>query len=173
MALFRFEDKVPAVGKGTYVSDSAEVIGDVQIGECCYIGPCAVLRADFGRIVIGYGSAIEDNCILHAGPDNSCDIGRYVTVGHGAVVHDARLADYASVGMGAVVSNNVEIGAWSIVGEGCVVKSGDRVPPESIVVGVPGKVVAQVSAEQKKYWNWGKEAYVDLARRCLEGLKKL
>ncbi|MFH0811817.1 MAG: gamma carbonic anhydrase family protein [Pseudomonadota bacterium] len=173
MSLYSFENKRPVVGKGAYVSDSVAVIGEVIIGECCYIGPGAVLRGDYGRIVIGSHSAIEDNCVVHARPENCCEIGEYVTVGHGAIVHNAILADYVSIGMGAVISNDVEIGRWSIVGEGCVVKAYEKVPPEKVVVGVPGKIIGDITEAQRKFWIAGKAVYVDLARRCLEGLQRI
>jgi carbonic anhydrase/acetyltransferase-like protein (isoleucine patch superfamily) len=173
MALFSFEGKRPVIGQGTYVSESAEVIGDVTIGESCYIGPGAVLRGDYGTIVIGSYSAVEDNCIIHARPDHRCELGEYVTVGHGAIVHNAVLSDYVSVGMGAVISNDVEIGSWSIVGEGCVVKASEKVPPEKVVVGVPGKIVGDVTEEQRKFWTWGKQVYAELPKRCMEGLRRI
>jgi phenylacetic acid degradation protein len=173
MALFSFEGKTPVIGEGTYVSETAEVIGDVIIGEFCYIGPGAVLRGDYGTILIGSYSAVEDNCIIHARPDDRCELGEYVTVGHGAIVHNALLSDYVSVGMGAVISNDAEIGRWSIVGEGCVVKSSEKVPPEKVVVGVPGKIVGTVTEEQRKFWTRGKQVYAELPRRCREGLRKI
>jgi phenylacetic acid degradation protein len=173
MALFSFEGKTPVIGKGTYISETAEVIGDVTIGEFCYIGPGAVLRGDYGTIVVGSYSAVEDNCVLHARPDHRCELGEYVTVGHGAIVHSAQLSDYVSVGMGAVISNDAEIGRWSIVGEGCVVKSSDKVPPEKVIVGVPGKIVGTVNEEQRNFWTRGKQVYAELPRRCREGLRKI
>ena len=173
MALFKFENKITKVGKGSFVSDSAEVIGDVHIGESCYIGPGAVLRGDFGSITIGSYSAIEENCIVHAKPDCSCAIGEHVTVGHGAIVHNAVVSDYVSIGMGAVVSNDAEIGRWSIIGEGCVVRTSQKIPAEKVVVGVPGKVVGDITEDQRKFWTWGKKVYADLATRCLGGLERI
>lgn len=173
MALFKFEEKIPKVGEGSFVSESAEIIGDVQIGESCYIGPGAILRGDFGSITIGSYSAIEENCIVHARPDCSCEIGEHVTIGHGAIVHNAVVSDYVSIGMGAVVSNDAEIGNWSIIGEGCVVRTGQKIPAEKVAVGVPGKVVGDITEDQRKFWIWGKKVYADLAKRCLDGLERI
>ena len=102
--LYRFNGKQPSVGKDTYVSDLARVIGDVVIGANCYIGYGAILRGDYGRIEIGDGTAIEEGVIIHAPPDDTNQIGRRVTIGHGAVIHSKQIGNEAVIGMGAVLS---------------------------------------------------------------------
>ena len=102
MAIYEFEGKRPVIGKGTYVMETASIIGDVTIGEDCYIGAGAVIRGDYGTIKIGNGTAVEDNCVLHARPDDVLSIGNEVTLGHGAIIHNCTIADFAVIGMGAI-----------------------------------------------------------------------
>lgn len=165
MVLYRFEGKEPRIGKGTYVSQSAEVIGDVTIGKQCYVGPGAKIRGDYGKIVIGNKTSIEENCVLHARPNEICRVGDMVTVGHGSILHNCTVRDYAVIGMGAIVSDYAVVGVWSVVGEGCVVKNNQVIEDQKIVVGVPAKVVGEVSEEYKKLWTNYKNIYVKLAKK--------
>jgi carbonic anhydrase/acetyltransferase-like protein (isoleucine patch superfamily) len=165
MALYRFGERMPRVAPGAYVSDSARVIGDVAIGEECYIGHGVILRGDYGSIVIGPGTAIEENAVVHIRPDGISSIGKHVTIGHGAVLHGNIIADYAVIGMGAVISFDVEIGEWCIVGEGCVVPNGQHIPAGKMVMGVPAEIVGDVQQKHKDFWLYGKQLYVDLAKR--------
>ena len=170
---FEFEGRKPQVGQGTYVHPSAEVIGAVVIGADCWIGPGARLRGDYGTILVGDGTSIEDNCVVHARPGETTRIGSRVTVGHAAVIHNATVGDHAVIGMGSIVSDWATIGTWSVVGEGAVVRQGQDVPPGSIAVGVPAKILDKpVSDEYKAQWSRFKDLYVDLARRYPDGLKE-
>jgi phenylacetic acid degradation protein len=164
MVVYRFEDKIPKIGKGTYVSQSAEVIGAVTIGKQCYIGPGAKLRGDYGKIQIGNKTSIEENCVVHARPSEICRVGDMVTVGHGSILHNCTVRDYAVIGMGAIVSDYAVVGVWSVVGEGCVVKNNQVIENQKIAVGVPAKVVGEVSNEYKKLWTNYKNIYVKLAK---------
>jgi len=170
--LYRFDGKQPTVGKDTYVSDLARVIGDVFIGRNCYIGHGAILRADYGRIEIGDGTAVEEGVIVHAPPGETNRIGKRVTIGHGAVVHGHFIGDQAVIGMGAILSIWSEIGEGAIVAEGSVVKLKQVIFPKSVAAGNPARIVREVSAEDEKFWSWGKQLYVDLARKYLhEGME--
>jgi carbonic anhydrase/acetyltransferase-like protein (isoleucine patch superfamily) len=171
MVVYRFEDKEPRIGKGTYVSQSAEVIGDVTIGEQCYVGSGAKLRGDYGKIEIGNKTSVEENCVVHARPNEICRVGNMVTVGHGSILHNCTVKDYAVIGMGAIVSDYAVVGIWSVVGEGCVVKNNQVIEDQKIVVGVPAKVVGEVSEEYKKLWTNYKNIYVELARKYPQKLK--
>jgi len=174
MAIYQFEDRVPQIGEGTYVHPSAEVIGKVTIGKGCWIGPGARIRGDYGEIVIGDQTSIEDNCVVHARPGESCHIGNHVTIGHGSVIHNAIIEDWAIIGMGAVVSDWATVGEWAVVGEGAVVKNSQEIPAEQIAVGVPARVLDQrVSAEYKRQWTEFKETYAGFAHRYPRGLKEL
>ena len=165
MAVFQFEDRIPKIGEDTYIADSAEVIGKVNIGQKCYIGPGAKIRGDYGEVEIGDFSNIEENCVVHARPFEKCVIGSHVTIGHQAVIHNATVNDWAVVGMGAIVSDYAVVGVWSVVGEGCVVKNNQEIPDFKVAVGVPAKVIADVTDDYKELWTKYKAMYTDLARR--------
>ncbi|OPY90709.1 MAG: serine acetyltransferase [Syntrophus sp. PtaU1.Bin208] len=173
MALYSFGDRVPRIGKDVYVSDSARVIGDVEIGDGCYIGHGVILRGDYGSIRLGPGTAIEENAVVHIEPNGLSVFGERVTVGHGAILHGDRIDDFAVIGMGAVLSLKVVVGKWAIVAEGSVLPSKTRVDAEKFVAGVPAKVVGDVQPRHKEFWTWGKQLYVDLARSYPEKLKRL
>lgn len=174
MVVYEFEGKVPKIGAGTYVFDEATIIGDVEIGAGCYIGAGAVLRGDYGTIRIGEKTAVEDNVTVHARPGEVCKIGNHVTLGHGAIIHNAEIHDWVVVGMGAIVSDYAVVGEWAAVGEGAVVKNKSQIPDGAIAVGVPAKVIAETSEEYRKQWTHFKSIYNDLAaKRYPEGLKKI
>ena len=166
--LYEFDGKQPVVGKDTYVSDLAIVIGDVLIGNKCYIGHGAILRGDYGRIEIGNGTAVEEGAILHAPPGDTCWIGERVTIGHGAVIHGKYIGDLAVIGMRAIISIWAEIGKRSIVAEGSVVKMKQIIPPNVVAAGNPARVVRDVSDQDEEFWSWGKQLYIDLAKKYLD-----
>lgn len=174
MALYAFDGKTPTVGKDCYIADSAEVIGDVTLGDGCYVGPGAILRGDYGRVAIGDGTAIEEGAIVHARPGDVATAGAHVTLGHGAIVHTAkRIDDFAVIGMGAIISDWAVIGRWAVVGEGAVVRNRQEIPPEAIAVGVPAKVIGSVDEEYKKTWMHFKNVYVELAKTYRSRIERL
>ena len=165
--LYTFDGKSPIIGKETYVSETATLIGDVQIGENCYIGHGAILRADYGTITVGNGTAVEEAVVVHAPPSQLCEIGARVTIGHGAIIHSAFIGDGATIGMGAILSIRSRVGAGSIVAEGTVVKWEQVVPDGVVFAGNPARLVRQVSEKDRQTWNWGKQLYIDLAAKYL------
>jgi len=166
-----FEGKVPDIGDGTYIHPSADVFGDIKLGSHCWVGPGARIRGDYGRIRIGDNTAVEDNVVIHARPDEQTTIGAWVTLGHGCIVHNATIHDWAVIGMGAIVSDWSDIGEWAVVGEGTVVRQRQEIPASHIAVGVPAKVLHKtVAVDYKAEWTQWKKVYVDLARRYREGL---
>jgi carbonic anhydrase/acetyltransferase-like protein (isoleucine patch superfamily) len=169
MAIYAFEGRLPAIAPSAYIAPSAIVVGDVRIGEQCYIGHGAILRGDYGTILIGGGSGVEEGAILHARPGDCCRIGQQVTVGHGAAIHNALVRDFAVVGIRAVLCDFSELGRWSILGEMALLKNSQAVADEKIAVGVPARVVGEVRDEHVRRWEYGKRLYMDLARRYLEG----
>ena len=183
--LFGFDGKKPVIGSETYVSETALVIGDVKIGDNCYIGHGAILRGDYGSVRIGNGTAVEEGVIVHAPPDDICSIGDRVTVGHGAIIHSKRINDHVVVGMGAILSIHADIGEGSIIDEGCVVKVGQKIPGGVVAVGNPAKVNRRVSETEKQEKEKRLEGssgspvdtaqlYIDLARKYLEiGMPRL
>lgn len=165
--LYRFDGNQPEIGEGTYVSETAVLVGAVIIGDNCYIGHGTVLRGDYGRIVIGNGTAIEEGVVIHAPPGESCTIGNRVTVGHGAIIHSRNIDDSAVIGMGAIVSIRAEVGPDAIVAEGAVVKRGEKIRAGKVVAGNPARVVRDTSQQDREYWNWAKDIYIDLAKKYL------
>ena len=143
--LYSFDNRNPRIGKETYVSETALLIGDVRVGNSCYIGHGAILRGDYGTIEIGDGTAVEEGVVIHAPPKQICRIGEKVTLGHGAIVHSKSIGDFAVIGMGAVLSIRAEIGERSIIAEGSVVKREQRLPGGVVAVGNPARVAREVS----------------------------
>jgi len=174
MALYRFSGREPTIGEGAYVSELAMVIGDVRIGDNCYVGHGTVLRGDYGTIEIGPGTAVEEGTVIHAPPGGTCHIGKSVTLGHGCIVHGDDIGDYALIGLGAVVSLNAIVGSWTIVAEGCVVKNKGEIPEKVVVAGNPARIVRNIEHRDVEYWTWVKQLYVDLAHQYLrEGMEKI
>jgi carbonic anhydrase/acetyltransferase-like protein (isoleucine patch superfamily) len=172
--LYKFDGNQPTVGEDTYVSDLARVIGNVVIGDNCYIGHGAIVRGDYGRIEIGDGTAVEEGVIIHAPPGDTNCIGEKVTIGHGAVVHGKQIGDRAVIGMGAIVSLWSEIGEQTIIAEGCIVKFKQIIPPNVVAAGNPAKIMREITTEDTEFWNWGKQIYIDLAKKYLaEGMEPL
>jgi carbonic anhydrase/acetyltransferase-like protein (isoleucine patch superfamily) len=173
MSIYEFENRKPRIGKGTFVFKSADIIGDVIIGENCYIGPGARIRGDYGSIIIGDNTAIEENVVIHARPDNITTIDNNVTIGHASIIHNAKIHDWAVIGMGAIVSDWAEIGKWAVVAEGAVVKNKQKIPNRAIAVGIPAKIVSKISKEYEKQWTEYKKIYSDLAKKRFPNSLKL
>ncbi|OGP53900.1 MAG: gamma carbonic anhydrase family protein [Deltaproteobacteria bacterium RBG_13_52_11] len=172
--LYRFDKKEPVIGSGTYVSETALIIGDVKIGNNCYIGHGVILRGDYGTIVIGDESAVEEGVVIHAPPQECCSIGHRVVIGHGAIIHAKRIGDSAGIGMGAILSVWSEVARGSIVAEGAVVKREQKIPETIIVAGNPAKEIRAVSQQERDFWDWTNKIYIDLARKyCDLGMEKI
>ena len=142
--IYEFNGKAPKIDPSAYISESASIIGDVTIEADCYVGPGAVIRADWpgSPIRIGYGSAVEEGAILHVGgKDCRMDVGEKVTIAHGCIIHGNKLADNCNIGMGAIVMNLAEIGENAIVGAGAVCVEDTVVPEGGVAVGCPAKVI--------------------------------
>lgn len=167
--IYSFDGKCPKIGNNTYISPQAVVIGDVQIADNCYVGPGAILRGDYGSIAIDSGTAVEEGVIIHAAPSQLCKIGAHVTLGHGAIIHCKQIDDYAVIGMGAILSLDSQIGSWSIVAEGSVVKRKQSISCETVAAGSPAKEIRKVSEQDKSFWLPAKQLYVDLAQKYLMG----
>ncbi len=164
--IYRFAEKEPSIHPTAFVHETSIVVGDVTIGPHCYVGYGAILRGDYGHIVIGEGTAVEEGVVIHSAPGCTATIGNRVTMGHGAIVHAERLDDYCVIGMGAVVSIGAQVGTWSIVAEGAVVPERSCIPDHVLVGGVPAKILRPIEERHMQRWEEAKQVYVDLAATC-------
>jgi carbonic anhydrase/acetyltransferase-like protein (isoleucine patch superfamily) len=172
--IYEFDDQRPAIGNDTYVSETATLVGNIVIGDNCYIGHGAILRGDYGRIVIGSGTAVEEGVIIHAPPGETNRIGSRVTIGHGAIIHGKSIGDNAVIGMGAIISIRSEIGGDTIIAEGCVVKMNQIIPSSVVAAGNPARIVRDKSPKDHESWDWVKQLYIDLAKKYLDkGMKPI
>lgn len=172
LKVYAIDGIVPVVDPGAYVHPSAVLIGDVIVGAGVYIGPCACLRGDFGRIVIERGANVQDCCILHAFPDRDLVVEVDGHIGHGAVLHGCVVKHNAMVGINSVINDNAVVGESSIVGAMAFVKAGFEVPPRSLVLGVPGKVVRELSADELAWKREATRQYQELALRSLATMRQ-
>lgn len=158
----------PRLGQGVYVARGATVIGDVTLGDHSSVWCNAVLRGDINRIVVGHHSNVQDNAVLHLADDYGCVLGNFVTVGHNAIVHACTVEDEVLVGMGSVILDGAVVGAQSIIGARALVPQGAQIPPGSMVLGVPGKVVRALTAEERASLKGWAEKYVGVAAYYLK-----
>ncbi len=159
----------PRVANDAYVAPGAVLVGDVEIAERASIWFHSVLRADLNHIRIGAGSNVQDGAVLHVADAFGVEIGRLVTIGHGAVLHACRVEDEVLIGMKAVVLDGAVIGARSIVGANALVTGGTQIPPGSLVLGSPAKVVRALTLEEQAGLADWAERYVALAAVYLQG----
>ncbi len=144
-----YKEKFPSIGPGVFVDASAQIIGDVEIGANSSVWFNSVVLGDVYYVRIGECSNIQDLCCLHVTRDrNPTILGDYVTVGHGAILHGCSIESHCLIGMGAIVMDRVKIGRGSIVGAGSLVAQGLQVPPQTLVLGSPAKVIRELSADE-------------------------
>jgi len=159
----------PRVHDSCFVHKTAVIIGDVKVGENSSIWPNAVIRGDQNSIRIGANSNVQDNCVIHVDDKNKASIGNNVSMGHGAIIHGATVNDNVIIGMKAVVLNGSVVGQGSIIAAGAVVKEGAEIPPNSLVVGVPGKVIREGDKSLEEYALKNARTYVELAKQHKNG----
>ncbi|MFQ6026757.1 MAG: gamma carbonic anhydrase family protein [Dehalococcoidia bacterium] len=131
-------NKTPKIHPSAFISETAYIVGDVEIGENTNIWPGAVIRGDYGRIVIGRNCSIQDNCVLHT--DDYLELGDNVLLTHGAVIHGGKVGDNVLIGMNAALLEESRVGNHCVIGAGAIVLGGAEVPDHSLVIGVPGRV---------------------------------
>lgn len=162
MSIYAFDGFVPVVHESAFVHPKASVTGNVIIGKDVYIGPGAAIRGDWGGIVIEDGCNVQENCTVHMFPGVTVVLEAAAHIGHGAVVHGARIGANALIGMNAVIMDNAIVGAGSIVGALCFVPTEMQIPPRSVVVGNPAKIVKEVSDEMLAWKSEGTGLYQQL-----------
>lgn len=171
--IYRFKDFTPVVDPSAFVHPLACVTGCVRIGKDVYIGPFAVLRGDFGEIIIGDGCNVQEHCLIHMFPGITAHLRRNVHVGHGAIIHGALIEENCLIGMNSVIMDDVIVGQESIVGAMSFIKEGSKFDSRSLIVGNPAKIVKEVSDEMLQWKTKGTELYQQLARDCHHDLQEV
>ena len=170
LRVYAIDGIVPVVHPSAHVHPSAVLIGDVIVGPDCYVGPCASLRGDFGRLILERGANLQDTCVMHGFPGTDTVVEEDGHIGHGAVLHGCRIRRNALVGMNAVIMDNAIVGESSIVAASAFVKAGMEIPLDVRVAGMPAKVIRELSDEEIRWKGEGTATYQDLTRRCLATL---
>lgn len=165
--VYAIDGIVPVVDPTAFVHPSAVLIGDVIVGPGAFIGPCASLRGDFGRLVIGAGANFQDCCIMHGFPGKDTVVEENGHIGHGAVLHGCVVRRNALVGMNSVIMDNAVVGESAIVAAQSFVKAAMEIPPRMLVAGVPAKVMRELSEQEMAWKIEGTQLYQQLARRSL------
>ncbi|MDZ4758290.1 MAG: gamma carbonic anhydrase family protein [Bacteroidota bacterium] len=158
-------------GSNVWIAPNATVFGHVAIGDDCTILFGAVIRADNDQVNIGARSNIQDNAVVHVDPECPVNIGHDCIVGHGAIIHGASLGNHVLVGMNATVLNKVVVGDYCIIGANTLVPEGMQIPEGSLVVGVPARIIKQLSEEQKEAVRKNADAYVELGKVYTENFR--
>lgn len=171
MPVYEIDGKRPRVGAGTWVAFSADIIGDVEIGENCYIGFGAVIRGDFGKIKIGDESLVEEGVATHTA--DRTDIGNQVIIGHLAMIHDATIHDNALIGMKAMICEFATIGEGAIIAEQSLVRKQTTIPAGKIFAGSPAKVMGNVGQHHRERLAIGLGAYLQLIRSYHSSFKQV
>jgi phenylacetic acid degradation protein len=170
MPCYSIDGVIPVVHPSAHVHPTAVLIGDVIVGPGCYIGPAASLRGDFGRIVLQDGVNVQDTCVIHGFPKSETVVETKGHIGHGAVLHGCVVRHDALVGMNAVVMDEAEVGAYSIVAACAFVRAGLKLPEMSLIAGLPAKVLRPLSEDEIRWKREGTETYQQLTRRCQASL---
>lgn len=172
MPCYAIEDLIPVVSPTAFIHPTAVLIGDVIVGDNCYVGPNAVLRGDFGRIVMEAGSNLQDTCVVHSFPEKDCVIEADGHIGHGAVLHGCRIGRNSLIGMNAVIMDEAIIGPECIVAATAFIKAKFECPARSLVLGNPGSVKRLLTEEEINWKTLGTREYQELTQRSLSSLRE-
>ena len=154
---YAYKNQSPSEGKNVFIAPGAKLIGNVKLGDNVSLWYNVVARADIAGIEIGDNTNIQDNSTLHCDHEIPLKIGANVTVGHGSILHGCHIEDNCLIGMGATILNNAHIGTGSIIGAGALIPEGKDIPPNSLVMGMPGEVIRETTQEERKNmeeWAW-------------------
>jgi len=169
--VYSIDGIVPVIDPTAFVHPTAVLIGDVIVGAHCYVGPCACLRGDFGRLILETGSNVQDTVVMHCFPGAETVVEADGHIGHGAVLHGCRIGRNSLIGMNAVVMDGAVIGESSFVAASACVRAGAVIPARSLVAGVPGKVVRSLTEDEIAWKREATRAYQMLTRRSIESLR--
>ncbi|HZD19252.1 MAG TPA: phenylacetic acid degradation protein PaaY [Burkholderiales bacterium] len=171
--VYAIDGIVPVVDPSAFVHPSAVLIGDVIVAARAYIGPCASLRGDFGRIVVEEGANIQDHCALHGFPGKDTVAGRDSTIGHGAILHGCVIRRGALVGMNAVVNDNAEVGEDAVIAALAFVKAEARIPARALVAGIPARVLRELTVDEIRWKHDNMLLYQQLTVRSATTMKRV
>ena len=171
MPLFAFEGREPRVSPAAWIAPTATLVGDVLVEDDASIWYGAVLRADFGPIVVRRGANVQDGSVLHGGRDPVTEVGEGATIGHLCVLHGAVVQAEALIGNGATVLDGAVVGRRALVAAGCTVPPGMAIPDGMLAVGVPARVAGEISGGAKRWVETNPETYRALARRHAAGVR--
>ena len=171
VTVYSINGVTPVVDPTAFVHPSAVLIGDVIIAARCYVGPCACLRGDFGRIDVRAGANLQDTCVMHGFPGTDTIVEEDGHIGHGAVLHGCIVRRNALVGMNAVVNDNAIIGESAIVAAMAFVKAGFEVPARMLAAGMPARIVRALTEQELAWKVEGTESYQELARRSASTMR--
>ncbi|MDH4326820.1 MAG: phenylacetic acid degradation protein PaaY [Betaproteobacteria bacterium] len=171
--VYAIDGLVPVVDPSAFVHESAVLVGDVIVGARAYIGPCACLRGDFGRIVVEAGANIQDTCMLHGFPGKDTVVGAEATIGHGAVLHGCVIRRGALVGMNAVVNDNAEVGEEAMVAALAFVRAEAKIPARALAAGIPARVLRPLTAEELQWKTDNMHLYQRLAERSTKTMRRV
>ncbi len=160
--IYEFKGYRPVVHESAFVHPQATVTGNVIIGRNVYVGPGATIRGDWGEIIIEDNCNVQENCTIHMFPGVTVHLREMAHIGHGAIIHGATIGRNVLIGMNAVIMDRVEVGDESIVGALTFIKADEQIPPRSLVVGNPHKIIRQVSDEMLAWKTEGTHIYMQL-----------
>lgn len=169
--IYEFNGFRPVIHESSFIHPQAAVTGNVIIGKDVYVGPGAAIRGDWGEIVIEDGCNVQENCTIHMFPGTTTTLRKGAHIGHGAIIHGGTIGENVLIGMNSVIMDEAEIGKESIIGALAFIKSGEKIPPRSLVVGNPARIVKQVSDKMIAWKTKGTELYQQLPKECHDTLK--
>lgn len=173
MGIYEFEAHSPIIGKDGYIHPESVLIGSVKIGKGCFIGAGAILRGDFGEIIVGNKSNVQENCVIHVSPGRRVWIEENVTIGHGAILHDVTIHSGAIIGMGSILLEGVVVEEGAMVAAGAVVSTGFTVPAGKIVSGNPARIRKDIPKSFRKWGKTGLAVYRALPKRYRNGARRI
>ncbi len=169
--IYEFDGFVPVIDESSFIHESAVIIGNVIIGKDVYVGPGAVIRGDWGEVIISDGCNVQENCIIHQFPGITVKLDESAHIGHGAIIHGGNIGRNSLIGMNAVIMDGAVVGDECIVGALSFVPANMKIPNRSVVVGNPAKIIKQVSDEMLGWKTEGTKLYQQLPNECKNTLK--